>query len=87
MKQGFSKAIFAAAGAGLVLGALGGCGGSSQPADSPAMAEPGQAAEGKACCKGMNECKGKGGCRAGQHSCAGQNECKGQGGCNGHCPK
>jgi hypothetical protein len=43
-------------------------------------------AEGKDCCKGMNECKGKGGCRAGEHSCKGQNECKGQGGCNSHCP-
>jgi hypothetical protein len=46
-----------------------------------------QAAEGKSCCKGLNECRGKGGCRAGEHSCAGQNECKGKGGCNGHCPK
>jgi hypothetical protein len=56
--------------------------------ETPAPATPvGEAAEGKSCCKGMNECKGKGGCRAGQHSCAGQNECKGQGGCNGHCPK
>jgi hypothetical protein len=61
------------------LGALAGCGGSGQPADSPAEAA-GQAAEGKSCCKGKNECKGKGGCRGGQHSCSGQNECKGQGG-------
>jgi hypothetical protein len=86
MKQGFSKAILAAAGAGLVLGAIG-CGSGTKAADSPAMAEEGKAAEGKACCKGKNECKGKGGCRGGVHSCAGQNECKGQGGCNSHCPK
>lgn len=40
-----------------------------------------------ACCKGMNECKGKGGCAvAGKHDCQGKNECKGQGGCNHHCP-
>jgi hypothetical protein len=45
------------------------------------------AAGGKSCCKGMNECKAKGGCRAGEHSCKGQNECKGKGGCNAHCPK
>ena len=41
-----------------------------------------------ACCKGMNECKGKGGCAVeNQHECAGQNECKGLGGCNAHCPR
>jgi hypothetical protein len=61
------------------------------PAEEGAMpaAEEGAdapTAEGKDCCKGMNECKGKGGCRAGEHSCKGQNECKGQGGCNSHCP-
>jgi hypothetical protein len=34
------------------------------------------------CCKGLNECKGKGGCEvAGRSSCRGQNECKGMGGC------
>jgi hypothetical protein len=42
----------------------------------------------KACCKGLNECKGKGGCAApGKNECAGKNECKGKGGCNMHCPK
>lgn len=42
----------------------------------------------KACCKGMNACKGKGGCAVeGKHACKGMNECKGQGGCNGHCPE
>jgi hypothetical protein len=40
-----------------------------------------------ACCKGMNECKGKGGCAvAGKNDCQAKNECKGQGGCNQHCP-
>lgn len=34
------------------------------------------------CCKGLNECKAKGGCEvAGRNSCRGQNECKGMGGC------
>ena len=34
-------------------------------------------------CKGMNECKGKGGCAsdAAKHACKGKNECKGMGGC------
>jgi hypothetical protein len=35
----------------------------------------------KDCCKGKNECKGKGGCKTGSHSCSGKNECKGKGGC------
>jgi len=44
--------------------------------------------EGKACCMGLNECKGKGGCAVPEsHSCAGKNDCKGKGGCNMHCPK
>ncbi len=34
------------------------------------------------CCKGMNDCKGKGNCKVmNDHDCAGQNECKGKGGC------
>jgi hypothetical protein len=57
---------------------------SSEVPAAEGMEEP--TAEGKDCCKGMNECKGKGGCRAGEHSCKGQNACKGQGGCNAHCP-
>ncbi len=32
-------------------------------------------------CKGMNECKGQGGCQTADHDCAGKNECKGKGGC------
>jgi hypothetical protein len=57
------------------------------PAD-PAAATP-VAAEGKACCKTMNECKGQGGCKTDTNSCAGKNECKGKGGCKAraNCPK
>lgn len=33
------------------------------------------------CCKGMNECKGKGMCKTERHDCKGLNECKGLGGC------
>ena len=34
-------------------------------------------------CKGMNDCKGKGGCAsdAAKHACKGKNECKGMGAC------
>jgi hypothetical protein len=39
-----------------------------------------------ACCKGLNECAGKGGCHTATNECAGKNECKGKGGCNKHCP-
>ncbi len=32
-------------------------------------------------CKGLNECKGQGGCNSGDNGCAGMNSCKGKGGC------
>jgi hypothetical protein len=35
----------------------------------------------RACCKGKNECKGKGMCKTERHDCKGLNECKGLGGC------
>jgi len=46
---------------------------------APAAAE----ATDKHICKGMNDCKGKGGCAsdAAKHACKGKNECKGMGGC------
>lgn len=31
-------------------------------------------------CKGMNDCKGQGGCKSSTHDCAGKNDCKGQAG-------
>lgn len=33
------------------------------------------------CCKGMNDCKGKGMCKTDKHDCKGMNACKGRGGC------
>jgi hypothetical protein len=49
------------------------------PAKTDAPAEPTD----KHICKGMNDCKGKGGCAsdAAKHACKGKNECKGMGGC------
>jgi len=35
----------------------------------------------QACCRGWNECKGKGNCKTDKHDCKGKNECKGKGGC------
>lgn len=32
-------------------------------------------------CKGLNECKGQGGCKTGDNGCKGKNSCKGKGGC------
>lgn len=32
-------------------------------------------------CKGMNECKGQGGCKSGEGGAPGKNSCKGKGGC------
>ena len=32
-------------------------------------------------CKGMNSCKGQGGCNSGDMGCKGKNTCKGKGGC------
>ncbi len=32
-------------------------------------------------CKGMNACKGQGGCNTGDQGCKGKNSCKGHGGC------
>jgi len=69
--------------------------GDAPAADAPAAAAPAEAApadmaaaaEGKACCKAMNECKGKGGCKTNTNDCAGKNECKGKGGCKANCPK
>ena len=89
MAFNLSKSIVSAASAGLMLGALSGC---AEQQQKPAAAAPAGGGEpvaesAKACCKGLNECKGKGGCRTDANDCAGKNDCKGKGGCNGHCPK
>jgi hypothetical protein len=100
MALNLHKTITSAVSAGLMLGAVA-CGGSQAPAESPEAMPAGDesaaapaaegdpteaAAEAKACCKGMNECKAKGNCKTDANACAGQNECKGKGGCNAHCP-
>jgi hypothetical protein len=56
--------------------------------DTAPKVAPLKTKDGHACCMGLNECKGKGGCAVPEsNGCAGKNECKGKGGCNMHCPK
>jgi hypothetical protein len=81
-----TKLILAAA-AGLTLAAACKSNANDGAASNPTASATMPAKTDKACCKGLNDCKGKGGCAVeGKHSCAGQNDCKGQGGCNMHCP-
>lgn len=81
-----SNTLIAAAATG-ILSALGGCAHDEAPAQTPsatAGAMPAGSAAGMAgkhACKGMNDCKGQGGCKNDKHACKGQNDCKGQGGC------
>jgi hypothetical protein len=35
----------------------------------------------KHACKGLNSCKGRGGCSSSDNGCKGKNSCKGKGGC------
>jgi hypothetical protein len=82
-----SRRAALAAFAGLSLASVACKGGSSDAAASAQAPVAAAEKSDKACCKGLNECKGKGGCaNPGKHDCAGKNECKGKGGCNMHCP-
>lgn len=50
---------------------------SASVAAPPSHVEP----QTKACCRGTNDCKGRGQCKTAVNECRGMNECKGQGGC------
>lgn len=83
-----AKTVALTAVSGLVFG-LGGCGEKKEAAapDGESTATPADTAApagesgAKACCKGNNECKAKGGCKTEKNECKGMNECKGAGGC------
>ncbi|MFO0548302.1 MAG: hypothetical protein U0271_07950 [Polyangiaceae bacterium] len=64
-------------------------GSGSASAEKKSTAKPAGSTAGssdsKSCCKGLNECKGKGRCKTDANSCAGKNECKGKGGCSMGC--
>ena len=70
--------VMSAAMAGLVAGTLTTTGCSS---DSKAGASASDTVSSKHDCKGMNSCKGQGGCNTGDMGCKGKNSCKGKGGC------
>ncbi len=71
--------MISAAVAGMVAGTMGLTGCSKD--DSGQSAPSSGAATAKHDCKGMNSCKGQGGCNAGDMGCKGKNTCKGKGGC------
>jgi len=74
-RRDFTKAM-----AGIAAGVVAGTRVFAEP-KAPLAAQAGDKAP-KHVCKGMNECKGQGGCSvAGKHDCAGKNDCKGMGGC------
>jgi hypothetical protein len=71
--------IISAAMAGLVAGTITtGCKSSS---DNSGKAAASDTSMSKHDCKGMNSCKGQGGCNTGDMGCKGKNSCKGKGGC------
>jgi len=65
--------------AGLVAGTMATTGCNTSKDDSGAAVSG--AATDKHDCKGMNSCKGQGGCSSSDMSCKGKNSCKGKGGC------
>jgi hypothetical protein len=71
--------VISAAMAGLLAGTLvnTGC---DKSKDETGVSAPSTAAD-KHDCKGLNSCKGKGGCTTGDMGCKAKNSCKGKGGC------
>ena len=72
----------------IILASIGGLLAGVQLASSYGYSRDGRAPAGvadaggdKHVCKGMNACKGQGGCKTGDAGCAGKNSCKGHGGC------
>ena len=54
---------------------------SANSAISPIAGQPAADKVEKHACKGLNSCKGKGGCSSSDNGCKGKNSCKGKGGC------
>ena len=72
--------IISAAMAGLVAGTMATTGCKSE-SESSGKAATSDASMSKHDCKGMNSCKGQGGCQTGDMGCKSKNSCKGKGGC------
>ena len=69
---------------GIALGAAiaGLTAGAALAQDTPAPAKKGKKSKAaKHECKGLNACKGQGGCKTSDNGCKGKNSCKGKGGC------
>jgi hypothetical protein len=71
--------VISAAMAGLLAGTMGSTGCSTSKNESGVSSS--STAVDKHDCKGLNSCKGKGGCNSGDMGCSGKNTCKGKGGC------
>jgi len=52
---------------------------SKDPSKKVSAGDKGKGKGAKVMCKGINECKGKGACKAGEGGCKGKNSCKGKG--------
>jgi hypothetical protein len=76
-----SNLFLAAAVSGIMAGAAGTAYAADEHAGDKPAADAGKDAADKHGCKGMNSCKGKGGCMTEANACAGKNDCKGKGGC------
>jgi hypothetical protein len=72
-RRDFNKLLSAAVAGMVGAGALASCSSNGKHDDAGGGA--------KHACKGMNDCKGKGGCASGNNGCKGKNDCKGKGGC------
>jgi hypothetical protein len=86
MKISKSSLVLTAAFTGLLGGTVARANASSAsgPSGLSITAIAGQAADTpveKHGCKGLNSCKGKGGCKSSDNGCKGKNSCKGKGGC------
>jgi hypothetical protein len=83
MKVSKSSLVLTAAFTGLLGGTVARANAASS-ATSAISPIAGQAAADKVekhACKGLNSCKGKGGCKSSDNGCKGKNSCKGKGGC------
>jgi hypothetical protein len=87
MKSTKNSLVLTAAFAGLLSGTASRVSAAPSGSDGAKIGVAGQLADAieakkeKHGCKGMNSCKGKGGCKAGDNGCKGKNSCKGKGGC------
>jgi hypothetical protein len=83
MKVSKSSLVLTAAFTGLLSGTVARAA-TATSGVSPRSSIAGQAADDKVekhACKGLNSCKGKGGCSSSDNGCKGKNSCKGKGGC------